>query len=190
MEVLIGFDSRRSFFAGRNVKINGLRLGMQYKDIHRFGLGFYGFRQGVVLDEIDVNEPDATDTSLVRFNAGYVALFYEFVFFKTKRWELMTPVYLGAGNVDVTYTDTAGLYRPLVQRPFSTGEITFTAQFKVWPWFALGAGAGYRLIFNAEPEIRQAFNSPIYILKASVLFGELYKIIFKKGKYAKDEKDE
>lgn len=33
---LLGFDAKRSFYAGYPVKFNGLRIGAEYKGVHRF----------------------------------------------------------------------------------------------------------------------------------------------------------
>lgn len=179
-KIYFGFDFNRSFFAGRPVKINGIRLGAKLNYVHRFGIGVYGLDRDVAFRDVEVNEIDATDTSLVKFSAGYGALFYERAWEVKKRWELMVPVYLGAGTIRGSYTDTAGLYRPLLEKPFSAAGVGFMAQYRIFRWFGVKAGVGYRLVFNSDKEIKQTFNGLYYKYGVTILFGELYRMVFKK----------
>ena len=47
-KVLVGLDARRSFFQGQKVKIDGLRIGAQFRGVHRFGLGTYSLSQKII----------------------------------------------------------------------------------------------------------------------------------------------
>lgn len=179
-KLLLGFDSRRSFFADRNIKVFGLRMGAEYKRVHRFGLGFYFQNRPETFKGLPVNEPDATDTSLVRFSTGFAALFYERVVFHNRKWEFSVPIYLGSGNLNSEYTDTTGKFTPRQQIPFRTFGIAATGKYYVWPWLALGTGVGYRFVGSKSPRVQEAFQQPFYMLKVQVLFGELYRSIFKK----------
>lgn len=180
-KLYFGFDFNRSFFAGRPVKINGFRIGAKLNYVHRFGIGVYGLNRGVVFTDVKVNESDATDTSLVKFSAGYATLFYERAWEIKKRWELMVPVYLGAGTITGSYTDTAGVYQPLLEKPFSAAGLGFMAQYRIFRWFGVKAGIGYRVVFNSDKEVKQAFNGLYYKYGVTILFGELYRMVFKKS---------
>ena len=57
---MVGLDARRSFFRGTPVKINGIRTGLEYKGVHRFGIGFYGLSKNAIFDNILVDNPAAT----------------------------------------------------------------------------------------------------------------------------------
>ena len=179
-KLYFGFDFNRSFFAGRPVKINGIRLGAKVNYVHRFGIGMYWLNRDVVFTDIEINKTDATDTSLVKFSAGFATLFYERAWEVKKRWELMIPTYLGAGSISGSYSDTAGLYQPLLEKPFSAMGVGFMAQYRIFRWFGVKAGVGYRLVFNSEREVKQAFNGWYYKYGVTILFGELYRMVFKK----------
>ncbi len=71
----MGFDSRNSFFAGRGVKVFGVRAGIQHYFKYRTGIGLYGITNGVTMQDVSVNRPDATDTSLTRYNLGFLVFF-------------------------------------------------------------------------------------------------------------------
>jgi hypothetical protein len=173
-------DARRSFVLENSSKFNGLKLGVTYKEKHRFGFGFYGMQQPVrFVAEVDRDiYPTSTDT--VRFNFSYVSAFYEYVWLKNKRWELSTPFHLGVGNLSFSYMDTAALYRPLYGGGALMTEMTGVAQYKVFRWFAVGTGAGYRAMLLSEKSIRQSLNSPVYLIQFKLLFGELYKMTFRR----------
>lgn len=176
----VGFDARRSFVLEKNSKFNGVKLGLSYRNKHRFGLGFYGMDTPIrYVGEVDKNKhPDATDT--VRFNFGYVSTFYEYVWYKSKRWDLSTPIHLGIGNLSFSYLDTTSKYQPFYSGGVLMSEFTGVAQFKVFRWFAIGSGAGYRMMLIGEKTIRKSLNSPIFIFQFKILFGEIYKMTFRR----------
>ena len=48
-------------------------------------------------------------------------------------------------------------------------------------WFAIGAGLGQRWILNKDIAARKALNGPVRILQFKILFGELFKMTFKRN---------
>jgi hypothetical protein len=180
LKFFFGFDSRRSFVLKNNSKFLGAKIGFLYKNKHRFGIGLYGMQVPITfVGEVDKNKyTDATDT--VRFNFGYGSLFYEYIWYKNKRWDLSTPIHLGIGNLAFSYKDTASLYQPLFGGGALMTELTGVAQFKVFRWFALGSGVGYRMMLIDDKTIRKSLNSPVYIFQVKILFGEIYKMTFRR----------
>jgi hypothetical protein len=180
LKFFLGFDARRSFVLKNNSKFNGIKIGLSYKNKHRFGLGLYGMQEPITfVGEVDrFKHPDATDT--VRFNFGYGSLFYEYVWLKNKRWDLSTPIHFGIGNLAFSYKDTSSLYKPLFGGGVLMTELTGVAQFKVFRWFALGSGVGYRMMLIDDITIRKSLNSPVYIFQVKILFGEIYKMTFRR----------
>lgn len=175
---LVGLDARRSYFAGTPVKINGLRVGVEYKGVHRFGLGIYFLNRNVLFSHISVDEPDAAAAPDVQFNLGYTSLFYERVFLKTRWWEVSYPLHIGAGSIRAFYRDTSLTYKPLLENPFSA--VLGSAQVKFYPleWFYIRGAAGYRLTFNTAPEVKQTFNRPFWGIGAGVNILGMYRAIF------------
>ena len=176
---ILGLDAKRSFYAGYPVKINGIRTGAEYLGVHRFGLGTYWMRDNLEFTDINVDQPDANDTTIVKFKVSYASLFYERVFFKTRKWELALPFYLGGGSVRGLYYDTTSHFKEFVEKPFSSISAGVQCKYYIWSWLAPKVSIGYRLTFNAEKEIKQAFNAPYYAFGISISLGELYRAIFK-----------
>lgn len=180
-KLLFAFDARRSFVLNDKVKFFGIKLGVELYEKHRMGLGIYWMENPVnFVGRIDhLKYPDATDTLL--FNFSYSGLFYDYIWLRSKRWELTTPVHLGLGGLELKYIDTAGR----ASAPFiKGGSFVFGAggsvQFKIWRWFALGVGGGYRTMLTREENIKRPLNAPYYQFQVKILLGELYRMAFKK----------
>ncbi len=176
---LIGFDAYRSFYSGAPVKFNGLRLGVELKGVHRFGIGFYGLKKDLIFSDLVVDSPLATDTSQVKFQLNYSAFFYERVFYKNKRWEVSIPLYLGGGGLNGFVEGGDGIFYKYLATSFSLLNSGINAKYYLFTWLAPRVGAGLRFTFNTEKSLKKAFNGPYYNFGLSILVGELYKVIFK-----------
>jgi len=179
---VIGFDATRSFYSGAPVKINGLRFGAEYLGVHRFGFGFYGLNKDVVFSDIPVDYATAKPGALVRFKVNYAAVFYERVFFKSKRWEISVPAYLGGGGVEGFVQDSLGFYQKYMANSFSSLSTGTAVKFFIWPWLAPRVSIGHRFMFNTEKSIRKAFNAPYFSFGVALVVGEIYRAVRKKEK--------
>lgn len=175
----IGFDAFRSFYSGTPVKFNGLRFGLEFRGVHRFGFGFYGLKRDLVFTDLSVDYPLATDTSLVKFNLNYAAFFYERVFYKNRKWEVSIPLYLGGGGLDGYVEGSDGIYYKYLATSFSLVNTGIGLKYYLLKWLAPRVGIGYRFTFNTEKTLRKSFNGAYYAFGVSVIIGELYKTIFK-----------
>lgn len=190
-KLILGLDARRSFFRGVPVKINGLRIGAQFLGVHRFGIGFYGLSKNVVFTDIPVDNPAATDTSLIVFNAGYLSLFYERVIYRNKKWEFAVPLEYSAGSITGYFEDSTGTFLPLADEAFNALSFGIQTKYFVFKWLAPRFSIGYRFILNSSPEIKKAFNKPYYSFGLQILLGELYRTIKAKKIFTlKDERNE
>lgn len=180
-KLLFAFDARRSYVLDNKVKFNGIKIGVELLEKHRIGLGFYGLQQPVrFTGKIDHTKyPDATDTLFFSFN--YSGSFYEYVWLRTKRWELTTPLHLGLGAIELKYLDTTRhMSAPFIKGGSFVCGIGGSVQFKIWRWFALGTGGGYRKMLTREENIKKPLDAPYYQFQVKVLLGELYRMAFKK----------
>ena len=181
VKLLFAFDARRSFVLDKNTKFNGLKLGIRVGDDYQIGMGFYGMQEPLLhplaLDKKQF--PNSLDT--LRFNFNYTTFFYERIWYKTKRWELNTPLHFGIGSLQVDYlTDTIPRAKTILKGAAFTTELSFTAQYKVLRWFAVGTGVGYRWFLVKDKRTKDALNAPVYIIQFKILLGELYRMATKK----------
>lgn len=170
------FDSRNSFIASQRARIFGVKIGWEYNDAIKLGIGFNRLNTKISKPKYFINnETLAVDTleSVLKFE--YLSPFFEYVFFKTKRWEHAIPVQIGIGNSRYEYIDKKGIVHYENYRPIILYEPAMTTQFKIFPWIGLGAGVGYRLILVGNRQINENLNSPIYILRVKVFLGDLYR---------------
>ena len=161
------------------MKINGLRFGVEYKGVHRFGLGIYELNKNVEFSDVSLPYSDAPLQTSVKFNVKYTGFFYERVFYKNPKWEFSIPTYLAGGSVQGIYQDTSGTFQNFVDRPFSAIGISAQAKYYFWGWLIPHVSLGYRLTFNTDQEVKNAFNSPYFSFGVSVGIMELYRRIFK-----------
>ncbi|NNC84288.1 MAG: hypothetical protein HKN79_11990 [Flavobacteriales bacterium] len=172
---LVGFDSRRSFFQGRNVKFLGLRFGAEHRKVHRFGLAFFGLRDGDSYDDVSIDREDAPPDAQADFNVSFATLFYERVIMKAGPWEMSTPIYFGGGRMIGEYRSTTGQIKTFLDEDFSVLGGGIMLKYRVLPWLEPGLGGGYRHAFDSEKEVKKTLQQPYYVIKVSVLLGELYR---------------
>lgn len=177
LKPLVGFDAHRSFFSGTPVKINGLRFGLEFKGVHRFGFAFYGLKKNEVFVNLPVEWPNTAHNAPVKFTLNYAAIFYERVFYKTKKVEIAIPVTLGAGGLEGYILDLSGYYQRFTASSFSCLSLGGVTKYYLLPWLAPRVGFGYRFPFNTEKSVRKAFNGPFYSFGINILIGELAKSI-------------
>jgi hypothetical protein len=176
-------DARTTFVAGENAKLGGLRLGMEYRRVHRFGLGLYGLNNTLgsrTLSQIDEN----VDSAL--FSFSYLSIYYERVFYFHPKWELSSTIHLGSGEINVSYSlvgeDQFQNLEPINVRPL---EISTSAYYNFTWWLSSGVGFGYRHMRKAPQEVRDIYNSPIYLVKLKIRFGKIVRRLF--NEEVKDE---
>ena len=179
---LFGLDARRSYFNNQKVKINGLRIGAQYKGVHRFGLGFYALSKNIIINNSTVNQPDANNPTNLRVSLSFTTLFYERVLYKVPKWEVSLPLYLGSGKIRSEYLNNLENYKTLSKTPFSLIDIGVSAKYYLFTWLAPRLTIGQRFTYNTNADIRKAFNTTFYALGVSISLGGLYDSIFKKEK--------
>ena len=178
---LFALDARRSFVLNRKTKFTGIKIGATVNNTYKWGLGLYAMENpirmnGVLLDKEEY--PDASDTILFDFN--YVSYFFEPILIKTKRWEVSTPFQIGIGSIKLSYRDTTNTKDVLFQKGGSPiVGVSSLAQFKLFRWLALGAGFGYRVIVVKDADVRRSVSAPIYNFQVKILFGEIFKMVFK-----------
>lgn len=182
VKFIFGLDASRSFVLKNKTKFFGLRIGVELKERHKLGVGLYGMQRPILIDRsLDKDKyPNSNDSIL--FNFKYNSLFYEYIWYKTKRWELSAPFHLGGGEVDLSFRDTLENRRvALFQGQTSIFVGSGAVQYKLTRWLAVGAGLGYRFVFSRDENLIKGLNAPVYVYRAKILMGELLKMWFKKN---------
>jgi hypothetical protein len=172
------FDGRVSTAQNQGVRIGGAKLGLEYRRVHRFGIGVYGLSSNIVVDQFeDIISPHKD----VTYSFSYLTMYYERVLLFTRKLELSTTFHLGAGNAEVSYTDLktndVEIYADYRLNPV---EASFTGYFHLTYWISVGGGYGYRHILGDNADLRRDYSSDLYILKARIRLLKLARSAFNK----------
>ncbi|MEZ4800252.1 MAG: hypothetical protein R2809_10860 [Flavobacteriales bacterium] len=47
------FDARQTIISNTAARLGGIRIGMEYRRVHRFGIGFYGLGDGIIVNSLE-----------------------------------------------------------------------------------------------------------------------------------------
>lgn len=176
------FDARRTLLNEEWLAVGGIRVGVEYRRIHRVGLGFYFLNTRIFTDNFDYSISE----DVVEYQFGYNTLYYERTLYFDPKWEMGGTIHLGGGTVNVYYNPDGLNNRELLDEvPFNAMELSAYGKYSILYWLGVGAGLGYRGVWGAEKEMRQTFSSPIFTLKLQVKLVKLARSFFDES--VKDE---
>lgn len=176
---MLAFDGRRSLMKNQTVKIGGLRIGMQFKNNFRTGIGLYGFdRPFETTIQFPKNGEKIKANELL--NYSYFTLFFEPIIYRIRKWEFSVPTSIGRGRAKLLVLDTLG--RVLANREGGTTflEVAGYAENRVFWWIGIGGGIGYRQILNTQIIGGRKLDGPYYQLAIKLYLGEIARRVFTK----------
>lgn len=176
-KVVLNFDARRTWVNDASVRFNGIRLGAQRgRDL--IAIGFYGLGDPYIQPSVDLG-PLGKQEFYTRFS--YAALTYERLLIDTKRWQAGIPVAFGLGNYRTSYRDTlSGNEIAYGVNELVPIEATLHADYNIFWFVFVGAGAGYRYVLAADPEATRKLSDYTYYFKVGLRFGEVVKRVRKR----------
>ncbi|MDO9001240.1 MAG: hypothetical protein Q7W45_15860 [Bacteroidota bacterium] len=178
-------ESRNSFINNQIISISGLRLGVTFQRKLRVGGGVSWMKSSFSENFYLQNENGKIDTVLKYLKLAYLSYYIDFVFYKTKRWQLSVPIQAGTGFSWWQQNKTYSLNNPEKKYFLFLYEPGVTAQFKVFRWFGLGTDVAYRFTLKNNKKIGERLNSPTYSFKILVWFDQLYYELLPKSKITK-----
>ncbi len=189
-----GFGTRNTFIHGFGAPIFNIRAGVEFNGKLRIGAGFCFLKKPkwdptedqspfVYLKPV-VNDQNANDTVPSFLSLTYFSYFAEYIYFNRKKWQFSLPVQLGFGQFYYQYELNGGKIREL-ENPVFLYEPSVSVQYKLLRWLALGADVGYRFMLVDKKLGNTQYNSPIYDLKLTILWGEIYRALFPEGHISK-----
>lgn len=166
-----GFDARRTLFRKKWIAVGGVRLGVEYRRVHRAGLGIYFLNTRLFDDDFDL----PIQAERLEYDFRYTSVFYERVLYFSPKWEAGATVHLGGGKigVDVQNPDNPNEQIRYDNIDFSMAELTLYGEYNILYWVGIGAGFGYRFIAGATPDLRNDFSSPIFVVNLQLKFLKL-----------------
>lgn len=180
-------ESRNSFINNELISVTGVRLGVAFQRKLRVGGGLSWLKSEVTkLDIFEDAYGNPVDTLKRYLKFGYLCYYIDFVFYKTKRWQLSVPIQAGTGIS--WFQDQSDIKRDFRK---NTGyflllyEPGITAQFKITRWFGLGADVAYRFTLKNNKDVGEKLNSPTYAFKLLFWADQLFYVVFPESKITK-----
>jgi len=171
-------DARQTIIGESNARIGGLRIGLENRRVHRFGLGFYGMDKVVRVGELNAisGNIDQADMRL-----SYTSLFYERVLFFNRRFEWSATAHLGRGKIRGSYhiigTNSMIDFDPIRVYPV---EFSSTGYYNFTYWMSFGVGLGYRTFTTAPNDFVEPFKGPIAVARLRIKVLKLVRSIWNK----------
>lgn len=165
-------DMRGSFISNHQVRIAGIKVGLEHAKRFQYGIG-YSFLFSPVRKDRYVDEDLGIRSTRLRL--GYIAPYVDYAFFQRGQWEVRLPVQIGFGSGSVIYEDDQGRKRKLYRTGLFLYEPSMTVQYRFLKYFGVGLGWGYRLVIYTRSGLDERISAPIYMFGVKVFVGELWK---------------
>ncbi len=177
-------ESRYSFIDNELATISGFRAGVSFKRKVKLGGGISWLKSNISENEYIRNTDSIPILTPKYLKLTYFCLYADFVFYKTKRWQVSVPLQAGFGASWFQYKPGYDL---------SSGNKHFLAlyepgiatHFKIFKWFGLGTSVGYRFVLKNNKNMNYQFNSPTYAFKILFWADQLYYDLFPNSKWTK-----
>jgi hypothetical protein len=171
-------ESRNSFINNQLISVTGVRLGVAFQRKLRLGGGVSWLKTDFKNTVYRINPGGNIDTMTSYLKFVYLCYYVDFVFYKTKRWQLSVPIQAGTGaswfqsKSNYAFGASGRKYFLLLYEP------GITAQFKVFRWMGLGADVAYRFTMKNNRKVGEQLNSPTYSFKFLLWFDQLFYELF------------
>jgi hypothetical protein len=176
-KVDLSLDARQTLVSNTRTRIGGLRVGLEHRRVHRFGIGIYVLddEQGIgSLREVDERIENAT------VSLAYASLFYERVMYFSKRWEWSLTGHLGRGVITGRYRIPGEFADREYMKEIRLLEGSTTLYYHIFYFMSIGTGVGYRYITGAPDELQPVYNAPVAIARLRIRLFKMTVGIFNK----------
>lgn len=171
---LLGFDNRVTFLGSKSAKVNGLRIGVNYKKFSYF-LGFYATRKDITSTALINQTQFVPDTQTQNLRFGYLSLGFTYANWAGKHWYFETTGQFGLGNAQRDVFENSLLVKQL-NIPTLPVEINGKAYYMLTSWVGVGAGLGMRKALATNSQ----FDGLFYSTGVKLFLGKFYRQVIKK----------
>ncbi|MDZ4750878.1 MAG: hypothetical protein SGI87_04605 [Flavobacteriales bacterium] len=166
-------DARTTLVGSSAARLGGIRVGMEYRRVHRFGFGAYTMGDGVEVSSLEDYDSRVTSGNV---SLSYFSLFYERVLFFHPKWEVSAAMHLADGKVkgNVVLSNNPENTQSWEQsvKPL---ELSASGYYNLTYWLSAGGGLGYRFMRSTPVEVRDIYDGPVVIAKVKIKFMKLLR---------------
>jgi hypothetical protein len=173
--VVVQYDSRYSILNYHFTSINGLKLGVEFKNRFRAGGALYFLSSGVPTRQ--ARPENAAPDAVADLRFRYLAAYGEYVLLETPRWELSSNLQLAMGSVYVRYAHADGRVLKTPKQFMGVVEPSAAAHLRVFRWAGIGAGVGWRQPVLVAVPIQRELNGPVFYVRGKLFLSDLLKVV-------------
>lgn len=177
-------ESRYSFINNSATKVSGVRIGLSFRRKLRVGIGYSWLSTDVIDKTLITDTYGNIRLADEYFKFGYFCYYADFVFHKTKRWQLSVPIQVGTGMYWTQYSDGVNLVKSK-KRLLLFYEPGITVQFKITKWCGLGFDVCARLALRNTNIVGNKLNSFVLAPKLLIWFDQIFFMVAPKSKITK-----
>jgi len=170
-----GFDARQTLVSSAQARLAGFRIGIEYRRVHRFGLGFYNLGEGVRLNSLVEVSPNIDQAEM---RLRYTSVYYERVLYFARKMEWSATSHFGIGNISGSYRYRGTGVVQNFSRTVYPVEVSSSFYYHLTYFMSVGFGLGYRYVPAAPLELRPIYNAPIAIVRVRIRMIKMVRGIF------------
>jgi hypothetical protein len=178
------YESKNSFSDGDRIEVVGIKGGVTFGKKISIGGGYCWLRTNLAERKL---LPDLGGSVVYRDNKlkfQYLCYYIDFVYYKSKRWQLSSQVEFGAGLAKFEYLDN-GQKDISIGKPIVLYNPAINIKFKIFKWLGLGSTIGYRFMLLNNKSIGKKLNSPLISGGILIWWDELGLALFPKSQRMK-----
>ncbi|MBL7964231.1 MAG: hypothetical protein JNM31_10365 [Flavobacteriales bacterium] len=171
---LVTLDTRGSFISNQNVRLLGVKVGLEHSGRVRYGVGYSFLSTPVSGGDRVVEWEGGSRMVATRLRFGYITPFFSYAFYQRGHWEVSIPVQVGLGWGALVYTSATGKNETYASTFVFLYEPAMVVQYRFLRYLAVGGGWGFRLVATGA-DLDQSLNAPIYLFGLKVYFGDILR---------------
>ena len=172
-------DNRNSFIKSAPVNVQGLQVGIVWKERHTLGFGVYFIKASSKQNLVKKGDANTTVDVNRTLSLNYLTAFYQYSILDYRYFELELPLEFGLGGYEIKLIDPKAPLGapPLIDKKGGTliigGGVGIT--IKPFRWIGLTGSAGYRNALDKDKNVN--FSGFYYQYGAWVDLGRTYRDI-------------
>ena len=156
------FNTRNSFISNYRAQVRGVLGGVTFNENFTLAISY----NWLITDFNHITHKK--DTAALKMR--YVAPFVSYSFLEKNNLQLSVPVYIGFGQ---TFYQTKEDQKSNSHFIF-TYEPSMKATYRIFNYFGISAGIGYRVLLIGNRYIEENFNSPTYTVGIKLFMGDIF----------------